>query len=307
MSNGEDEITQWFAQQRNLSDKILPIGIGDDMAQVRIGEEGSVLITTDMLLDGVHFDLAKATLKQVGYKAMAVNLSDCAAMATIPVGAVVSVALPASFGQEQLKQLHKGIIKASDQFNCPLIGGDITSWKHLGALVINVAMLSKPASSEPIRRGGAKVGDCICVTGELGGSALGKHLNFTPRVKEALKLTELAEIHSMIDISDGLSSDLNRICAQSGVGALIYAERIPVSEAAKQSGDALGAALNDGEDFELLFTLEEKQLERLKQKWDERLSITEIGRVTDTNKMQIEMPDGTVEELLPAGYNHLRG
>lgn len=312
MSTGEEEITQWFARQRELCEQIFPIGIGDDMAQVRIGRFGSVLITTDMLLDGVHFDLAEATPAQVGYKAMAVSLSDCAAMATIPVGAVVSVALPNGFGQEQLKQLHEGIVKAADKFDCALIGGDITSWGHPGpsataeGFVINVAMLSRPAANRPVRRSGAKVGDCICVTGTLGGSYLGRHLNFTPRVKEALKLAELVEIHSMIDISDGLSSDMRRICTQSGVGALVYAERIPVSEAARKTDDALSAALNDGEDFELLFTLEAEQYEKLKQKWDERLSVTEIGRVTDTDKVQIEMPDGEVKDLRPGGYDHLK-
>ena len=305
MSAGEDEITAWFAQQSKLSTADFPIGIGDDMAQVRLGSE-SVLVTTDMLLDGVHFDLREVTLEQVGYKAMAVSLSDCAAMATIPVAAVVSVALPASLGQEELKRLHAGITQAGEKYGCALVGGDITSWKNENPFAVSVAMLSRKADNEPVTRSGAKVGDSICVTGSLGGSGLGKHLEFEPRVAEALKLARMARINSMIDISDGLSTDLNRICKASGVGAIIDAENIPISQAAEKSAEPLQAALNDGEDFELLFTLSKEDCLELMDKWDEPTPVTQIGVITDTGKMEMRTPAGQLEDLEAGGYEHLK-
>ncbi|MEN6578111.1 MAG: thiamine-phosphate kinase [Phycisphaerales bacterium] len=301
----EDDITDWFRQQRDLSPVDIPIGIGDDMAQIALGGGSSVLVTTDMLLDGTHFEAATAGLKRVGYKSMAASLSDCAAMATIPLAAVVAVGLPAGFSGRELKELHSGIVSAADRYRCPLVGGDITSWQGVGRLVVCVSMLSKPGDKPPIRRNGAKVGDAICVTGSLGGSGLRKHLDFEPRVEEALEMARIVDLHAMMDISDGLSTDLNRICTQSGVGAMVEALAVPISDDAKEQADPLDAALNEGEDFELLFTLSPDQWDKLRGQWRGSVPLTQIGRITDTGRMEIRRSDGQVADLEPGGYEHL--
>ena len=301
----EDSITSWFAERFGGSKEEFPIGIGDDMAQVRVGEGASVLVTCDMLLDGVHFDLGEVGIEAAGYKAMAVSLSDCAAMASVPVCAVVSVGLPEGFGAEGLKKLHAGIIRAGDMFGCCLVGGDITSWKSEGKFVISVAMLSKCGECEPVRRDGAKVGDVICVTGSLGGSILGKHICFVPRVKEALEISRLVKVNSMMGISDGISCDLGRICSASGVGAIVEAEKVPVSDVLAGEDDAFERALNDGEDFELLFTLSENDYSELISKWDMDVPITRIGVIDDSEEVTVLYVDGRFEELDAKGYDHL--
>lgn len=299
MSSDETELVRYFAAKGKLNPAKFPIGIGDDMAQVRLNRGSSVLITTDMLLDGVHFDSKKATLEQIGYKSMAASLSDCAAMATIPVAAVVSVALPRNFGPQKLKKLHKGILIAAKRYNCPLIGGDMTSWTK--PLAVSVAMISRPGETKPVRRSTAKVGDIICVTGTLGGSLARRHLEFEPRLKESLLIAE-AGANAMIDISDGLSTDLNHICRLSKKGAVIYADKIPVS----RSAGTLDAALNDGEDFELLFTIPHRKFECLRKQWRFKAKLSAIGRITKDLSVRIKMPDGKIINFLPKGYDHLK-
>jgi len=304
MNPTEDEIIRFFAGRAEPSSASVMIGIGDDMAQVRMGRGSSVLITTDMLLAGVHFDISRATLDQIGYKAVCVSLSDCAAMAVRPMAVVAAVAIPVSFGDVELKQLHGGLTRATAAFGCSLVGGDITRWKRSGSLALCTTALGRPVVGKPVMRSGARPGDRICVTGALGGSRRSRHLEFTPRVAEAVNIACKVPVHAMIDISDGLSTDLTRLCRHSGVGAVVEAEAIPVSADASDTRDPISAALNDGEDFELLFTLSSRSCAKLLARWTEPTPITEIGRITDTGKIRLRRSGG-VYDLPAGGYDHM--
>ena len=217
-----------------------------------------------MLMDGTDFILAEVGPRRVGRKAMAVNLSDIAAMAGTPTAVVVSVALPKE--PKLAEELYLGLRDVTDAFGVALVGGDTNSWN--GHLVISVTALGEATTRGPVRRSGAKPGDWLFVTGPLGGSILGHHLDFTPRVREALLLHQVVDLHAMLDISDGLAADLNHICEESRCGAVLVAEAIPVSEAARELSRTSGKsplqhALGDGEDFELVFAVSPEDGEKL--------------------------------------------
>jgi thiamine-monophosphate kinase len=256
---------QWLRGQIPPDPRVL-IGPGDDAAALRLPGDAPCLVTTDMLLEGSCFRLAEAGGRLVGRKAMAVNLSDIAAMAGIPVAAVVSVGLPRQGGRALAEELFEGLREMAAQFDTAVIGGDTNSWP--GPLVISVTLLGQATPRGPVPRTGARPGDWLLVTGPLGGSILGKHLSFTPRVREALALHAAAELHAMIDISDGLAADVNHLCEESKCGAVLRAEAIPVSPAARQMPDGLTPvehALADGEDFELVCAVPAADARRLLQ------------------------------------------
>src|SRR5438034_11711452 len=243
---GEFAYIDWL-RRRTPSDPRVPIGPGDDAAALRLTPGLPCLVTTDMLLEGSCFRLAEAGPRRVGRKAMAVNLSDIAAMAGKPVAAVVSVGLPRSGGREIAEELYAGLREVADAFDTALVGGDTNSWD--GPLAISVTVIGEATGRGPVRRSGARPGDWIFITGPLGGSIRGHHLDFTPRVREALQLHAAVELHAMIDISDGLAADLAHICEESRCGAVLRADAIPIADAARAMAEAqppLDHALCDG-------------------------------------------------------------
>src|SRR5436305_10092698 len=249
MSLGEFAFIDWLRRRTPSADRVR-LGPGDDTAVLAWPGGPDLLVTTDMLLEGGCFLLAEAGPRRVGRKAMAVNLSDIAAMAGEPLAAVVSVGLPRQGGRSLAEELYLGLREMADAFATPIVGGDTNSWD--GPLVLNVTLMGRGVGRGPVLRRGARPGDWAFVTGPLGGSILGHHLDFTPRIREALALHQAVELRAMIDISDGLSADAWHVCRESGCGLVLWAEAIPIAEDAHRLKDGRGAldhARSDGGGF----------------------------------------------------------
>ena len=304
MDRPEFALIDWI-RGRVVDRDPVKVGIGDDAAVLRSEVGRDWLVATDMLMEGVDFTFPSATPELAGRKALAVNLSDIAAMGGHPTAAFVSVALPIDRGIEFARALHSGLLDLADQYGVVLAGGDTNSWR--GPLVINVAVVGEPWGTRSITRDGAKPGDWIFVTGSLGGSISGHHLTFEPRVREAKMLTEVVKVNAMIDVSDGLAADLHHILQQSGVGAIVDAAAVPISAAGQHSNDGrspLDHALSDGEDFELIFTVPADDGRSLAADWRDETPITCIGQITAETGCWLRRGPEQLEPLPPMGWTH---
>jgi len=289
----------------------LRLGPGDDAAILHLTERADCVVTVDLLTDGVDFDLTAVSPRRVGHKALAVSLSDLAAMAAKPVGAVVAVALPRHGGGKLAVELLEGLLPLAERYGVAIAGGDTNSWD--GPLVISVTAIGETTAAGPLLRSGARPGDRVLVTGSFGGSILGKHLDFEPRIRESLLLAERYELHAGIDVSDGLSLDLSRIAAESGCGAVLDAARVPVSEAAielaAQRADDLTPlehALADGEDFELILAVPPPAAALLLAEQPlGGVRLSEIGYFVSEQGLWQIGADGQRQPCQPRGYEHV--
>ena len=302
---------EWIThlRRRIRAHPAVPLGIGDDAALVLLGAGSGCVVTVDMLTDGVDFRLAEADPRAVGRKALAVNLSDLAAMAAQPVAGVVALALPRKGGMALAEALYDGLLPLADRYDVAIAGGDTNTWE--GPLVISITLLGKVGPRGPLVRGGARPGDRIVVTGAFGGSILGRHFDFEPRVREALLLAERYRLHAGIDVSDGLSIDLARLASESGCGAVLWPHAVPVADDAQRLADrmadgstALDHALADGEDFELILAVEPHEAERMLAEQPLTVPLTGIGEfVPERGLWQVDAA-GRRSPLAPKGYEH---
>lgn len=333
-SLGEFGLIDHLTRNNETKQSSTQLSVGDDAAV--IDHEGMhTVVSTDLLLEGIHFDLSYTPLKHLGYKSIVVNLSDIYAMNAEPTQVLLSIGISNRFSVEALDEFYEGVYAACNKYNVDLVGGDTTSSQK--GFVISVTAIGEVAADKFVKRSGAKLNDLICVSGELGGAFLG--LTILEREKkifaetgaqpdlenqqyivgrllkpEAQKETIdfFAENKivptSMMDISDGLSSELMHICTQSNCGCIIYEEKLPVNEDAKQFAyklelDPTACALSGGEDYELLFTIAQNDFEKVKT----NSNISVIGYVTQAaDGKHIITRGGAKHALVAQGWNHLK-
>ncbi len=296
-------------RRRLPSHPLLRLGIGDDAAVLRMAEVDECVLTVDLLTDGVDFLLSEVDPRRVGRKALAVNLSDLAAMAAEPLAGVVALVLPRRGGMALAVALYEGLLPLAEQFGLAVAGGDTNTWD--GPLALSVSLVGKVTPAGPLRRSGALPGDRIVVTGAFGGSILGRHLDFPPRVAEALRLAERYELHAGIDVSDGLSIDLARLTEASDCGAQIDTEAVPVADDARRlaarladGSTPLGHALSDGEDFELILAVPPEQADRMLADQPLDVPLSCIGRFVGEPGLWQRDAEGRSTRLVPRGYEH---
>ena len=279
------------------------IGIGDDAA-VLDPPGGQQVATVDQIIEGTDFR-PEDDLRDVGFKAMAINLSDIAAMGATPGSALVTLSLPKKNATRIAGEVYEGIIEAANRFDVAIAGGDLSTYD--GPLSITITMLGDVPSGGAWLRSGAQEGDAIVVSGFVGGSIRGRHLRPEPRVQLARQLRERANVHAAIDISDGLSLDLDRLCAASHVGAELSIETIPIHDDAIILAEETGRtpfqhAWSDGEDFELILTMSQEDADRIT---DEALGVqlTQIGNIVGRTGLW-KRAGGKFERMPPQGYVH---
>lgn len=303
----------------------VPVGIGDDAAAFKWQKGCIGLTTSDMLVEGIHFDLSFSDPFRLGRKSLAVNLSDIAAMGGIPRWFLLSLAIPAKLSVGFIELFTTGMLGLADEYGTVLVGGDTCASNE--GLVISITLYGEQQGDRIVQRRGARPGDAIFVTGTLGDSALGlellrkgkmegicinRHLDPSPRVREGRALAEAGLATAMIDISDGLLSDLGHIAEKSGSGAIVRHDRIPLSQefsdyVKSTSGRDYSLALGGGEDYELLFTAPALNRDAIRSLFAELgTPVTEIGEITSIPGIQVLSSEGKPVPAANAGFDHFR-
>jgi thiamine-monophosphate kinase len=293
------------------TNKSVVVGAGDDCAVLDMGiAERLLLFKTDAVVEGIHYT-QDTPAEKIGHKALARCLSDIAAMAGTPTAALITLALPRNYDFQFVEGIYAGMNTLARRYDVAIVGGETTT--NPERMLISVALLGWVGRGKGLLRSGAEAGDALFVTGELGGSLAGKHLDFEPRLVEARWLAEHFTVHAMMDLSDGLAGDLRHMLKASRVGAELLTTAIPISRAARLEAKtegagktALLAALTDGEDFELLFTVASREAVPVLDTWKQRfpqVPLTCIGKITAEEGIKLRDKHG-VHPLTAHGYAH---